>query len=635
MTDQTDRNDLEARRFRALASNTQDLIAELDARGRLIYANQRVSQVLGAPEAEWRGQDEARLVHPDDEPRLREAFEAALAGEEPAAIIFRVAHPSGEWRWFEASQRSAPLADGEPRVVVIARDVTERFESERRLQESEARYRGLVESSPFGILVVQAGVVAYTNAAGAKICGAKSPAALLGTPMVDLVVPDQVRKVMERVRQAERGERGPKLVEVTLRGLDGELREIVGSGSHILFRGAPAFQGVLSDATALRRAERERRRLELQLQEARKLESLGLLAGGIAHDFNNLLAVILANAHFAQRGDSLDPELAEALRDVTEAGEQAARLTQQLLAYAGRRSPEVCNVDLGELVRTNEALLRSAIPRSARLELEAREPVSVRADVVQLEQVLMNLVINAGEALGDGGSVLVRTGRADLAADDSTLFVGGAMPEPGEYAFLEVSDDGHGMDAATCERIFEPFFSTKRQGHGLGLATVVGLVRGHEGGLQVASRPGEGTRVRVVLPVCDEVPATRELPDEGSLAIVACADADARGAVVQALRSRGRSVLTARDSSEARALLRLHRIELGLAVCDAGDGTAESWDVAATLRGERPDLPMLLLAPADDEPSAAGLAGGPLEWAADPLDEPTLTAALDALLGKD
>jgi PAS domain S-box-containing protein len=619
-------------RFRLIAENAYDMIVELDARGRVVYANPRVSQVLGAAsDSEWRGRDEARLVHPDDAEQLREAFEAALAGGELPPVTVRVTHRSGEWRWLETSQRGARPPDGEPRVVVIARDVTERFESERQLQESEQRYRGLVESSPFGILVVQGGVVAYSNAAGAEICGAASPAALLGTPMVDLVVPDQIPEVVERVRRAERGERGSKLLEVCLLGLDGQAREVIGSGSHILFHGAPAFQGVVSDVSALRRGERERRRLELQLQEARKLESLGLLAGGIAHDFNNLLAVILGNVRFAQRHASLDPELAEALGDVAEAGEQAARLTQQLLAYAGRRAPEVRSVDLSELVRASHALLRSAIPREALLQLElSREPVMVHADVVQLEQVLMNLVINAGEALRRGGTIRVVTGRMAVSAADTSRFVGAAPPETGEYAFLEVCDDGQGMDASTCERIFEPFFSTKQQGHGLGLAAVVGLVRGHAGGLQVRSRPGEGTRMRIVLPVLDEALTRGELPEDGSAAVLACADPDDRRAISAVLEARGIQVLTAEDAPGAHALLRLHRAEIGLAVCDGGGAEA----LAAALRGERPGLPLLLLGTADDEALRDLARSGPLERLADSREAGALEAALDALIDK-
>ena len=626
-------------RFQLIAENAYDMIGEIDGEGRVLYANDRVAEVLGTPAGEAHARRELSIFHPDDQPRMRAVVDEALTGGTPDPITFRIAHQVGGWRWLEASCRPVPSADGgPPRVVVIARDISERVESEQRLLESEGRYRGLVESSPLGIIVVQEGVVAFANSSGARICGAQNPSDLVGTPMVDLVVPEQIPRIVERVRLAERGGPGSSFVEVTLCGLDGLLREVIGTGNHIQFHGAPAFQGVVSDATALRRAERESRRLELQLQEARKLESLGLLAGGIAHDFNNLLAVILGNVRFAKRNATLDPELSEALADVVEAGEQAARLTQQLLAYAGRRSPEVRTLDLNELVSSAQGLLRSALPRHATLEIELDpDRTTVRADVVQLEQVLMNLVINAGEALECGrGWVRLRTGTETLQRS-AGRFVGGTMPEPGDYAFLEIADNGHGMDPTTRERIFEPFFSTKRQGHGLGLAAVVGLVHGHGGAVEVASNPGEGTRIRVVLPCFEASLPDRPMRDDSSAAVIVCESPVLRTGLETALRDRDLEPLIARDGSEAQELLRLHADEIGLAVCDVsstGTEPASQTSLVDVLRLERPDLPLLLIGGAGDAPPASLTRDGAVETLPDPCDEVALAAALDVLLGK-
>jgi len=617
-------------RFQLIAEHAYDMIIELDSAGDVLYANSRVGDVLGIGDDRWR-QSETPIVHPDDMQRVRAVFDQALTGRVPENVTFRVAHSSGGWRSIEASHRPMLSSDGKPRVVVIGRDITERIENERRLVDSEERYRGLVESSPLGIVVVQEGVVAFANPTGAQICGAASPAELIGTPMVELIVPEQIPTIMDRIRRAERGEPGTNLVSVTLCGLDGQLRDVVGSGKRIQFHGAMAFQGVVSDTTALRRVERERSRLELQLQEARKLESLGLLAGGIAHDFNNLLAVILGNVRFAQRHLSLDPELAEALQDVVEAGNQAARLTEQLLAYAGRRSPEVRMADLSELVTANAGLLRSALPGSTRLELDlAPDLPAVRADVVQLEQVLMNLVINAGEAMGDCGRVHVRTARETLVGGEAGRFIGGTQLAPGDYVHLEVEDSGHGMDSTTCERIFEPFFSTKRQGHGLGLAAVVGLVHGHAGAVEVASEPGEGTRIRVVLPACSGLDADPDLDAEVCAAIVVCESPDRRRTVEDALRTREIAPLLATAAGEALELLRCHAGEVGLAVCDAS-ATA----VTAALRAENPALPLLWLGQPEDPPGRLlDVDEGALETLADPSDPVALGARLDALLGK-
>ena len=177
-------------RFQLIAENAYDMITELDRDGRVLYANRRVTEVLGASTKDQSpGGSEPSLIHPEDEPKLRAVFEEALAGGSPGPITFRVAHRSGAWRWLEASYRCASRADGGPRVVAIARDITERVENGRRLLESEERNRGLVEFSPLGIVVLQEGVIAFANPNGAEICGVTIPAALILTPMVDLVVP--------------------------------------------------------------------------------------------------------------------------------------------------------------------------------------------------------------------------------------------------------------------------------------------------------------------------------------------------------------------------------------------------------------------------------------------------------------
>jgi hypothetical protein len=256
--------------------------------------------------------------------------------------------------------------------------------------------------------------------------------------------------------------------------------------------------------------------------------------------------------------------------------------------------------------------------------------------VVQLEQVLMNLVINAGEALECGrGWVRLRTGTETLQRS-AGRFVGGTMPEPGDYAFLEIADNGHGMDPATRERIFEPFFSTKRQGHGLGLAAVVGLVHGHGGAVEVASNPGEGTRIRVVLPCFEGSLPDRPMHDDSSAAVIVCESPALRSALESALRDRDLEPLIARDGCEAQELLRLYTDEIGLAICDVSANGADPAPrtLLEALRLERPDLPLLLIGGAGDALPASLTRDGAVETLPDPRDEVALAAALDVLLGK-
>jgi PAS domain S-box-containing protein len=379
------------------------------------------------------------------------------------------------------------------------------MEAEARLRESEERYRKLVEDSPESIVVYADGKIVYANPAGAELAGMERPDDLIGRPVTDFIDPASHEFVETHLRRVSRGETRSGPGEHRLRRRDGEVRDVMGSGSRVTYDGRPAVQAVARDITDWKRGERERERLQLQLQEARKLESLGFLAGGIAHDFNNLLAVILSNTRFSL--GPVEPEDArEALADALEAGESASRLTQQLLAYAGRRTPEVRALCLSAHERSVGDLLETAVPKHVTLELDfAADLPPVRADVVQIEQVLMNLLLNAVEAIGDSpGMVTISTGRETIAAAGDRAWVGVEPVEPGDYAYLEVADTGNGMDESVRERIFDPFFTTKTVGHGLGLSAVVGLVRGHAGAIEIDSRRGGGTRIRVYLSAADE-----------------------------------------------------------------------------------------------------------------------------------
>jgi PAS domain S-box-containing protein len=270
--------------------------------------------------------------------------------------------------------------------------------------------------------------------------------------------------------------------------------------------------GVSIDITARRRAEEERAKMQAQLLQAQKLESLGVLAGGIAHDFNNLLTSILGNASVALANPSA-PSTAERLEDIVLIARRAAELARQMLAYAGRAGSEVRAIDLSRHVREVARLLEASLPKKVRLELDlAAKLPAIEADSAQLQQVIMNLVINGAEAIGDGvGKVRVRTfERAVDAAEGRGL--GEAGPETGaigagRFVVLEVSDTGAGMDAKTKSRIFDAFFTTKLAGRGLGLATVLGIVRGHGGALRVESAPGKGTSFEVFFPASLRFPS--------------------------------------------------------------------------------------------------------------------------------
>jgi two-component system cell cycle sensor histidine kinase/response regulator CckA len=262
--------------------------------------------------------------------------------------------------------------------------------------------------------------------------------------------------------------------------------------------GAPLGSiGMLQDITERKRVEQTLAQRELEL--ATRLERLETLAGGLAHDFNNLLIAILGHASLA-RSSASDPDLRTHLEQIELAGQRAADLTQQMLAYAGAGTAFVTEIQLGEAVETLVERLRRRYPLlDLKVAVGANVP-PVTGDADQLERLILNLVDNAVEAVAEGGSIAVRLSSADMSREALDRFELGATRPAGAYVLLEVRDSGHGMDAATRARVFDPFFSTKFTGRGLGLAAVIGIVRSHRGAVQLESEPGRGTAVRVLLP---------------------------------------------------------------------------------------------------------------------------------------
>ena len=313
------------------------------------------------------------------------------------------------------------------------------------------------------------------------------------------------------------------------------------------------------DITERMLAEEERHKLELKIQQVQKLESLGVLAGGIAHDFNNLLVGMLGHAGLALMDLPPDSPARDRIQQIELCAMRAADLTNQMLAYSGKGRFVVQPTDLSTVVREMTNLLQTAITKSARLDLRMAEHLpAVLADGAQLRQVVMNLITNASDAIGSKqGRIAVATGvmRADRAYLSDAYVASSA--EPGDYVYIEVSDDGCGMDAETRERIFEPFFTTKFTGRGLGLAAVLGIVRGHQGAVRIDSAPGQGTTFRVLFPSCEAPAATAVAAPARSRAhaqariLVVDDEPSVRLIAREALTRAGFTVVTASDGEEA------------------------------------------------------------------------------------
>ena len=348
-------------------------------------------------------------------------------------------------------------------------------------------------------------------------------------------------------------------------------------------------------------SEEARRAIEAKVLEVQKLESLGVLAGGIAHDFNNLLVAIMGNAGLALLDLPPDSPARASIVDVEIASRRAGELARQMLAYSGRSRFQVEPVELSDLVRELLTLLQVSIGKGVVLRLHLPdEPVVVDADAAQIRQVVMNLVINAADAIGDrSGTVTIRVSPLDASAEYLADVHPDAGLRPGRFAALEVADTGSGMDQETQERIFDPFFTTKFTGRGLGLAAVLGIVRGHGGALRVYSELGRGSTFRVVLPLSASSPAARIRPDDGwrgsGTVLVVDDDPMVRTVACRLLESFGLTVEVAEGGPTAIERVAADPTGVDVVLLDMTMPGMNGPEVLERLRAIRADLPVVLM----------------------------------------
>ena len=367
------------------------------------------------------------------------------------------------------------------------------------------------------------------------------------------------------------------------------------------------------------------------------MEAIGQLAGGVAHDFNNLLTIILGYAQRLERKFSAEEPERRQVQRILEAGERGAALVDQLLVFAKREfvSPEV--LDLNDVIGGIEKLLRRLLPESIQVRTTRGAGLpAIRADRVQIEQILMNLVINAGDAMPHGGDLRIETSVREVSDTDSLNRVSG------RYVVLSVADTGCGMDPATVSRIFEPFFTTKGpgKGTGLGLATVYGIATRNGGYIDVASEPGAGTRFDVFLPAAVDVPASAKpatpasaSPGGSETVLVVEDQADVRAAVVETLVERGYTVLQATSSDEALQYARLHSGPIHLLLTDVVLNDAAGPQVAASVRAVRPETQVLYMSGyAADTLSQHGVEPG-FAFVHKPFTADALSSGVRAVLG--
>ena len=576
-------------KYRMLVEQAADVISIIDPEGNYIEVNSKACELLGYTREELLRMNAADFIPPEDLAAQPIHFAELRAGQTVLTERW-LRRKDGSLVLVETSARM--LDDG--RIQAITRDITERKRVEAALRESEERLRLAVTAAQLDTW--EWDILTDRTSSGGYLLMAP-PAGTYESFMAWVYPAD--REVIEQAvqRTVENGE--PYDVEFRTVRPDGSIRWLASQGQTLRGESGRAVRliGVTQDIT-------ERKQAEEALRQAQKMESLGVLAGGIAHDFNNLLVAMLGQASLALA--QLPPENAARanVEKVVKAAERAADLTRQMLAYSGRGQFEKRAINLNKLIHENLHLFEVAVPKNVQLRSLPAEPLpAIEGDVGQLQQVIMNLIINAAEAIGERpGTVTVTTGMQEVsAADDQLWRYTGEPLVPGDYVVLEVSDNGSGMSAETLSKIFDPFFTTKFTGRGLGLAAVLGIVRGHRGGLAVDSGIGRGTTFRLFFPAGDEasiepIVSSAAAPTGAAHGLVLVIDDEApvREAVADILEIEGVPVIGAATGAAGIELYRDRAAEIGLVLLDLSMPGMTGDETLRRLREIDPGIPVIL-----------------------------------------
>ncbi len=582
-----------------------DLVCIVDPRHRIVRANQAMADRLGVSPQAAIGQSCFACVHGTDAPPDACPHARTIADHQPHAA--ELLEPSlGGW----VAVSTTPLLDSAGTFigsVHVARDINQRKRTEEALRRSESLLKEAQRVTRTGHYMLDLETRRWSSSEVLdEIFGIGADYDRSVEGWLTLVHPEDRAMMAEYLAGTllGQGRRFDKEYRI-LRACDHEPRWVHGLGrfeGDVLGRSIVMF-GTIQDVTERTQAEAERLELERRLLHAQKLESLGVLAGGIAHDFNNLLLAILGHLDLALGDLPADSPAHASIRHSARAALRATDLTRQMLAYSGRGKFVLSRLDLSALVEENIHLFRTTLARKATLTLDLQAALPpVQADAGQIQQIIMNLLTNASDAVGDEpGVILLRTGVEHCSA---AYLRQGRLDDrlaPGAYVYLEVTDTGCGMDAATQQRLFDPFFTTKKNGRGLGMSAILGIVRGHKGAIMLDSEPDVGTTIRVLLPAAGD-PEVAETA--GAKAGDAAADSHAfEGAVLVVddeemvrtvctaiLQRLGWDVLTAADGLEAIRVLSERTAEIGAIILDLSMPNMDGFTACRRLVQIKPEV---------------------------------------------
>ena len=572
LTDITERKivELEFQKLALIVENSTELVNMADLNGQMIFINEAGSRMIGVSRAEV---GQYSILDVVSDPYLD------VANNEVVPTILKNGSWEGDLQY--RNIQTGKLTDvhamtflvkdrttGEPLYLAnVSRDITDRKRHEEQLRELDKKTRLLIEQSPVGIAIFQDGVYCYANPELLKILNCENKDQILGEPITLFVAPGHQRLFIERCKRHIQGKGGRPSYQVEGVKRNGELFDMVLWPKKIDYEGQPAILAFVMDVT-------ETKNLRNQLVRAQKMEAIGTLAGGIAHDFNNLLQVIVGYSELMMMNPALPDQFSRGIKSINKVAVNGAELVRRLLTFARKTESSVAPLILNDKIKHSRELLDRTLPKMIQIELKlSKDPTLINADASQIEQIIINLAVNAGHAMPEGGSLVIETKTVNL---ERAYCLDHIEATPGPYVLLSVSDTGAGIDKKTLERIFEPFFTTKGPGigTGLGLSMVYGIVKQHGGHITCYSEPGAGTTLKIYFPAIDsevksEKPMDLVVPKRGTETILLVDDNESvRDLGEEMLLEYGYRVITASNGREALQIYSSDRENISLVILD-------------------------------------------------------------------